>query len=64
MSQNLPANNFKVDKRYYNVESDEIYFLEVDVQYLERLHELNNDLLFLPERMKLKKSKSLNHILT
>ena len=63
MSQNLPVNNFKVDKRYYNVESDEGYFLEVDVQYLERLHELHKDLLFLPERMKLKKSKSLNHIL-
>ena len=63
MSQNLPVNNFKVDKRYYNVESDEGYFLDVDVQYLERLHELHKDLLFLPERMKLKKSKSLNHIL-
>ena len=45
-----------------NEESDEEYFLEVDVQYLEKLHELHNDLPFLPERKKLKKSKSLQII--
>ena len=28
--------------------------LKVDVRYLEKLHELHNDLLFLPERMKIK----------
>ena len=28
----------------YNEEDDEEYFLEVDVQYLEKLHELRNDL--------------------
>ena len=28
----------------YNEENDEGYFLEVHVQYLEKLHELNNDL--------------------
>ena len=39
----------------YNEEADEGYFLEVDVQYPEKLHQLHNDLLFLPERMKLKK---------
>ena len=33
-------------------ESDEYYFLEVDVQYLERL-QLHNDLPFLPDRMKI-----------
>ena len=27
-------------------------FLEVDVQYLEKLHDLHNDLPFLPEIMK------------
>ena len=43
----------------YNENSDEGYFLEVDVQYLERLHELNNDLPFLPERMKTEKAKKL-----
>ena len=29
--------------------SDEGYFLEVDIQYSENLHELDNDLQFLPE---------------
>ena len=31
-------------------------FLEVDVQYPEKLYELHNDLPFLPGRKKLKKS--------
>ena len=39
----------------YNEESDEGYFREVDVQYLEHLHELHNDLPFLPEKMKIEK---------
>ena len=39
----------------YDEESDEGYFLEVDVQYPEILLELHNDLPFLPERMKLEK---------
>ena len=43
----------------YNEESDEGYFLEVDVQYLEKLHEIHNYLPFLPERMKIEKSKKL-----
>ena len=44
-----------------NEESDEGYFLEVDVQYLEKLklHELHNDLPFLPKRMKIGKGKKL-----
>ena len=33
--------------------------LEVDVQYLEKLHKLHNDLPFLPERMKIKKVEKL-----
>ena len=36
----------------YNEESDERYFLEVDVQYLEKLDELHNDLTFLPKSIK------------
>ena len=36
----------------YNEESDEGYFLEVDVQYARKLHRLYNDLPFLPERIK------------
>ena len=31
----------------YNEEGDEEFFLEVDFQYLEKLHELCNDLSFL-----------------
>ena len=41
--------------KIYNDESDEVYFLEVDIQYCEKLHELHNDLPFLPERMKIEK---------
>ena len=43
----------------YNEERDEGYFLEVDVQYPEKLYELHNDLPFLPERMKIRKVKKL-----
>ena len=39
----------------YNEESDEGHFLEVDAQYLGKLHELHNDLSFLPKRMKTEK---------
>ena len=39
--------------KHYNEESDEGYFLEIDVHYLEKLHEVHNDLPFLPERMKI-----------
>ena len=39
----------------YNEESDEGYFLEFDIQYPKKIHELHNDLLFLPERMKTEK---------
>ena len=62
MSQKLPVSNFGWIKdasqfnkdfiKNYNEENDEEYFLEVDVQYLKKLHELHNDLLFLHERMK------------
>ena len=43
----------------YNEESDKEYFLEVDIQYLEKLHELHNDLRFLPENMEIEKVKKL-----
>ena len=42
----------------YNEESDKRYLLEFDVQYLEKLQKVHNDLPFLPEERKLKKSKS------
>ena len=69
MSQKLPVNNFEWIKdtsqfnedfiKNYNEESDEGYFLEVDVQYPEQLHELHNDLLFLDERIKIEKVEKL-----
>ena len=43
----------------YNEETDERYFLEVDVQYPEKLHNLHNDLPFLPERIKIEKIEKL-----
>ena len=39
----------------YNEEKDTGYFLAVDAQYPEKLHDLHNDLPFLPERMKIEK---------
>ena len=51
---------FKEDlTKNYNEESDERYFLQIDVQYLEKSYELHNDLRFLPERMKIEKVKNL-----
>ena len=66
MLQELPVNNFSCLKdsfqfnedfiKNYNEESDEGYFIEVDVQYPEKLHELyNNDLQFFRERIKIEK---------
>ena len=35
------------------------YFHEVDVQYYEKLHELNGNLPFLPERISIEKFKKV-----
>ena len=69
MSQKLPVNNFEWIKntsqfnedfmKNYNEESDKAYFLKVDIQYPEKIHELHNDLLFLSERMKIEKDEKL-----
>ena len=69
ISQTFPVNNFAWIKntsqfnedfiRNYNAERDEGYFLEVDIQYLEKLHELHNDLSFLPKRMKIENAEKL-----
>ena len=69
MLQKLSVNKFEWIKdtsqfnrdfiKNYNEENDEGYFLEGDVQYLQKVHELHNDLLFLPERMKIKKVEML-----
>ena len=37
----------------YNNESDEEYFLEVDVEYSENLYNYHNDLSFLPKRIEI-----------
>ena len=69
MSQKLPLNNFEWIEytsqfnegfiKNYKEESDKGYFLKVDTQYLQKLHELHNDLSFLPERMKIEKIEKL-----
>ena len=69
MSQKLSVNNFKWIKdtsqfnedfiKNYNEESDKGYFLEVVVQYLEKLHELIMIYHFYLRGRKLKKQKSL-----
>ena len=41
----------------YNDENNQGYFLEVDVQYPEKVHDLYNDLPFLPEKMNIEKVK-------
>ena len=43
----------------YNKESDEGYFLEVDVKYPKKLHELHQDLPYSPERIKIEKVEKL-----
>ena len=43
----------------YNEESDEGFFLEVDIQYLEKLHEPHYDSPFLPKGMKIEKVEKL-----
>ena len=70
MSQKLPVNNFVWIEntsqfnedfiKNYNEESEEGYFLEVNVQYLKKLDEFYNNLPSLQEKeSKLNKSKVL-----
>ena len=42
----------------YNETSDEGYFLQNDVQYPQKMHDLHNDLPYLTERMKIEKFES------
>ena len=65
MSQRFSVNGFgwvenisQFDESFiksYKEESEEGYFLEVDLQYPEKLHKLHNDLPFLAERMEIEK---------
>ena len=69
MSQKLPVNKFEwiedssqfneVFIKNYNEESDEGYFLEIYLEYPEKLHKVHNDIPFLPERMKIEKVEKL-----
>ena len=69
MSQKLPVNGFKwVEKlsrfnksliRDYDENSDIGYFLEVDIDYPEKLFNPHKDLPFLPERKKVNKVEKL-----
>ena len=43
----------------YNEKSKEEYFFEVDRQCPENLHNVQNDLAFLPERVKIEKVEKL-----
>ena len=74
MSQNFIVNSFrlventfnliKILKKSLNEDSTKGFFLEIDPQYPEKVHEPHNDLLFLPERRKLRKSKKFNGTFT
>ena len=69
ISQKLPIIGFKWIEnasqfnedfiKSYNEESDERYFIEVYVQYPEKVHDLHNDLPVLPEIMKIEKVEKL-----
>ena len=72
MMQKLPVNNFqRIEEssqfnedltKNYNVESNEKYFVEVNVQYPENLHNIYHDLPFLPKRIKIEQPKILQLI--
>ena len=63
--QKLPVNNFQWIKdtfqfnensiKNYNEEIDEGYFLEDDVEHLEKLNKIHNDLPFSPEKIEIEK---------
>ena len=69
MLQKLPVNNFQGIEdpsqfnedfiKNYNEDSDEGYFLEIEVQLPEKLHEFHNDSPFLPERINTEKVENL-----
>ena len=67
MSQKLPLNDYcrNMSKfseeliKNYDEDSDKGYILEPDVKYPKNLHDLHEDLPFLPERMKISKRKKL-----
>ena len=69
MSKKLPMSGFRwvndisgINKKFvksYDKNSSKGYILEVDVDYPSKLHKLHSDMPFLPERMKINKTKKL-----
>ena len=69
ISEKLPINGFKwvndifeINEKFvksYDKNSDKGYILEVDVDYPSKLDKLHSDMLFLPERMIIDKTKKL-----
>ena len=69
MSEKLPMNGFKwvndifeINEKFvksYNKNSDKGYILEVDVDYPTKLHKIHSDMPFLPEKIKINKTKKL-----
>ena len=71
MSKKLPVNGFRwldsdeineINEEFiknYNENDKKGYIFEVDVKYPKELHDLHNDLPFLPERMEINKCKEL-----
>ena len=68
ISKKLPVNGFKwtdnniINEEFiknYNENDKKGYILKVDVKYPKKLHDLNSDLPFLPERMEINKCKKL-----
>ena len=62
MSKKFPVNGFKwtdnniINEEFiknYNENNKKGYILEVDIKYPKKLHDLNSDLPFLPERMEI-----------
>ena len=68
MSKKLPVNGFtwidnnEINEEFiknYDENNNKGYIFQVDVKYPKKLHELHNDLPFLPERMEINKCKKL-----
>ena len=70
MSQKLPVNRFIWYNEYlsdfneafmknYNINSDQGYFFEVDIEYPKQLFDFHKELPFLPGRRKLEKVEKL-----
>ena len=64
MSQFFPTSRFKwidpkeLDMNKYASSSPKCYVLEVDLDYLDQLHELHNDYPLAPDKMEIKREIS------